>query len=317
MNRLLFLGLLTGLALPAAAQPSLRVTGPPVAVTRADDGPFTGARWSPDGSLLAISPVGNGGIWVVRSDGSGLRQVTEAPGSGFGFSWSPDGSSIAARVDREEADRRRSHAVVVFDVEDGSSRNLTGFRHDMPSLPAWGPGTADVVLPTSTGLDRLGAGLEPDARRAGRADRFVVLREGRPVVANADARTARPMDLFPDETLLNLVASPDGNRVAFEVLGGNTWVLDVTTGSTTDLGRGYRPQWSPDGRWIVYMVTEDDGEQFLSSDLVAVRSDGSERVRLTDSPDRLEMNPSWSPDGSRLAFDDLLDGVVYLLPIAE
>jgi Tol biopolymer transport system component len=29
------------------------------------------------------------------------------------------------------------------------------------------------------------------------------------------------------------------------------------------------------------------------------------------------MNPSWSPDGARLAYDDLVDGVVYLLPIAR
>jgi Tol biopolymer transport system component len=243
--------------------------------------------------------------------------VTGADGSGFGFSWSPDGSSIAARVDREEDDVRRSHAVVVFDVENGAPRNLTGFRPNMPSLPVWGPGTSDVVLPTPSGLDRLDGGLAPDARRAGAADRFVALRDGRPVVGNAETRTARPMDLFPGETLLNLVTSPDGNRVAFEVLGGHVWAVDVATGSAIDLGRGYRPQWSPDGRWIVTMVTEDDGEQFLSSDLVAVRSDGSERVQLTDSPDRLEMNPSWSPDGTRLAFDDLLDGVVYVLPIAE
>lgn len=317
MNRLLLAGIIAGLVLPAAAQPALRATGPPVAVTRADDGPFTGARWSPDGSLLAFSPVGNGGIWVSRADGSGLRQVTDAPGSGFGFSWSPDGTSIAARIDREEANRRRSHAVVVFDVETGSSRNLTGFRPDMPSLPVWGPGTGDVVLPTATGLDRLDAGLAPGTRRAGASNRFVTLRGGRPVVGDAEARTVRPMDAFPEETLLNLVTSPDGNRVAFEVLGGNTWVMDARTGRTVDLGRGYRPQWSPDGRWIVYMVTEDDGEVFLSSDLVAVRADGTERVQLTDSPDRLEMNPTWSPDGGHLAFDDLLDGILYVLPIAE
>lgn len=317
MNRLLLAGLVAGLALPAAAQPNLRVTGPPVAVTPAGEGPFTGPRWSPDGSLLAFSSAGYDGIWVVRPDGSGIRQVTGADGAGFGFSWSPDGSSIVARVDRTDDDLRRSHAVVLVDVESGTSRNLTGFRPEMPSIPAWGPGTADVVLPTSSGLDRLVGDLPPGSRRAGNAERFVALRDGRPVVGDAVSRSVRPLDVFPEETLLNLVTSPDGSRVAFEVLGGNTWVMDVATGEALDLGRGYRPQWSPDGRWVVYMVTEDDGEQFLSSDLVAVRSDGSARVQLTDTPDRQEMNPSWSPDGGHLAFDDLLDGVVYVLPIAE
>jgi dipeptidyl aminopeptidase/acylaminoacyl peptidase len=317
MHRLLLAGLLAGLALPAAAQPALRTAGPPVAVTRAGDGPFTGPLWSPDGSLLAFSSAGYGGIWIAGPDGSGLRRVTDADGAGFGFSWSPDGSALLARVAREEADRRRSHAVMVFDVVDGRSTALTEFRPEMPSLPIWAPGTADVVLPTPAGLERLDAGLPPAARRSGAAERFVALRDGRPVVGNASARTAEPLDRFADETLLNLVTSPDGRRVAFEVLGGNAWVLDPASGRAIDLGRGYRPQWSPDGRWIVYMVTEDDGERYLSSELVAVRSDGSARVQLTDTPDRQEMNPSWSPDGTRLAFDDILDGVVYVLPIAE
>ena len=61
----------------------------------------------------------------------------------------------------------------------------------------------------------------------------------------------------------------------------------------------------------------DDGERFLASDLVAVRSDGSASVQLTDTPDRLEMNPSWSPDGRSLVYDDLRNGVIYLLPVAE
>ena len=65
------------------------------------------------------------------------------------------------------------------------------------------------------------------------------------------------------------------------------------------------------------MVTADDGHDITSSDLVAARADGSSRVALTQSPDRLEMNPSWSPDGRALAFDDAVDGALYLLPVSE
>ena len=48
---------------------------------------------------------------------------------------------------------------------------------------------------------------------------------------------------------------------------------------------------------------------------MAVRADGSARVALTTTPGRLEMNPSWSPDGRAVAFDD--GDALYLLPLAE
>jgi Tol biopolymer transport system component len=65
------------------------------------------------------------------------------------------------------------------------------------------------------------------------------------------------------------------------------------------------------------MVTEDDGYAVTASDLVAVRADGSARVALTQTPDRIEMNPSWRPDGRAIAFDDLTDGALYLLPVRD
>lgn len=52
--------------------------------------------WSPDGQWIAFASDRSGEleIWVVRPDGSGLKQVTSGPGSKTWPSWSPDGKRI-------------------------------------------------------------------------------------------------------------------------------------------------------------------------------------------------------------------------------
>ncbi len=56
-------------------------------------------RWSPDGKTIAFTSARSGRyeIWTIRSDGSGLRQVTDAsPRGGVNYAaWSPDGLRIS------------------------------------------------------------------------------------------------------------------------------------------------------------------------------------------------------------------------------
>jgi Tol biopolymer transport system component len=56
------------------------------------------------------------------------------------------------------------------------------------------------------------------------------------------------------------------------------------------------PQWSPDGRWIVF----DSNRSYGGTDLYMINADGSELTKLTDLGGATE--PYWSPDGEKIAF---------------
>jgi Tol biopolymer transport system component len=138
---------------------------------------------------------------------------------------------------------------------------------------------------------------------------------GRASLLEEEIRRVQPFE--EAATLINLAVSPDGAKVAFERMGGDLYVMDADGTDLVDLGPGHRPAWSPDGEWVVYMITQDDGERFTASDLYAVRADATQRTQLTDTPDRFEMSPAWSPDGRTIAFEALNEGRVYLLPVAR
>lgn len=275
------------------------------------DGYFA-PSWSPDGTRLALTGPRYEGIYLFDLATGVVTPVTDEPAAGFGYAWSPDGTAILARAARFQ-NGRRSDALKVYYVDTDDVAQLTEYRHDLSSLPRWNGSRVLLYAErdlevfstetSKTGEDRDVPTLMPTERGLARV--------------NGAQATVERLDVFSDQALLNVTPSPDGSSVAFEVMGGHLRVMHVDGTGLVDLGAGNRPSWSPDGEWVVFMRTEDDGHAFTASDLYAARADGSETIRLTHSERRLEMNPAWSPDGAHIAYDDLADGRIYLLPISR
>src|SRR6185437_10566691 len=106
--------------------------GPParfIYSTRMESGP----QFSPDGSKIAFESTRTGAyeIWMCRSDGSGLIQLTHFNSVAGTPRWSPDGRQIAF-------DSRTSGNADIFvvDSEGGSPRRLTTERSS-EEVPSW------------------------------------------------------------------------------------------------------------------------------------------------------------------------------------
>ena len=72
------------------------------------------------------------------------------------------------------------------------------------------------------------------------------------------------------------------------------------------------PQISPDGKWILYVVTAPDlKKNDRDSDIYRVPFEGGEPVRMTTSP-KADSSPRWSPDGQTIAFLSARDGTMQI-----
>jgi TolB protein len=109
------------------------------------------------------------------------------------------------------------------------------------------------------------------------------------------------------------VWSPDGTKIAF-VDSRGIEVINADGTGATNIAEGGDPDWSPDGTRIVFARSRPGDP---AADLYVMNPDGSNQVRLTfgsgPTPDLTYRYPSWSPDGTKIAFAraDLSTGGPY------
>ena len=248
-----------------------------------------------------------GDIYTVRADGTDLRRLTNASSASAideAPVWSPDGTRIAFRGYKES-----KNAIEVVDAAGGNRTTLwtSGAGRDVLCAEhddlAWSPDGQTIVFAAHETCP-------------GQPDLFVVPADGSAQAVRLLAPGAN--GVFPR-------FSPDGRRIAFlgAEAGGPSGLYVAEVGSTgasagavaagrigPDLGGSpveqvSPPHWSPDSTEIAVAV---DWVFSGIGEIVVVKADGSgQRVLATDQA----FNPSWSPDGKRIAFHRVVDPSEY------
>ena len=299
--------------------------------------------WSPDGRLIAF--LRGLQTHVVDADGEGLRRL--APGlvvtgvAAFAPAWSPDGTRIVFAGGDEEAGTTfpRTSEIHVVRVSDGTATRITSSRLEKTG-PTWSPdGTAIVfaervldepraelvlIAPDGSGRRVLTRpqplefddqpAWSPDSSSVafvrGRAptdgrDVFVVRRDGTGLRRLSQPRSALPAYEGPawlrdGQAVLFARRSADLDDDLFVVDPGRAGARRLTDNAVADRD----PTWSPDGSLIAFVRTLESGpsgRRDQNDELFVMRADGGGVRRLTRY--RYEdVAPTWSPDGSRLAF---------------
>ncbi len=277
---------------------------------------FTSPVWSPDGLKIAFTSARQQGLWVVDAQGNNIKQITDQS-AGYGFSWSMDSQSILTRVS-EYQDKRRKLAVKIFHTDGSEPTQITDFRDNMPTLPKWANYDQNVVLISENDIESFDSGKEVSSQQKSQVTKpFYVLKSNQIAKGKVPKNSTEDISPFENAQYLNLEVSPDGKKLAFEVYGGNLFVMNIDGSNLMDLGDASRAKWSPDSQYLVAMVAEDDGHNYTRSDLYALSIDGEERINLTASTDLIAMNPDWSPQGNTIAFDSPDDGNIYIMNITN
>lgn len=300
----------------AKAQEIWQAVGEPIALTPQNK-QFLQPIFSPDGTRIALAGENYSSLWVLDVDGQNLQQLSDEIGAGYRFEWSLDSKEILARVSKYRG-RRRSHVIKAFNVENLKSRVIRQFPSTVYSLPKWSVDNQKIFIFTKNGVESFPSNKIASIQQSGVRKRQIDFYIYKDVFYVIDSNGEEVNRFKPvPGNYLNAVLSPDGQKIAFQVIGGPMFVINMDGTGLVDLGPGERPRWSPDSEWLVYMIPTDDGHQFLASDIYVIRANGTEITNLTKTENQLEMNPDWSPDGQFIVFDEKKSGRIYMLRLEK
>ena len=236
--------------------------------------------WSPDGSKIAVTGDNFIGIWVANADGSNLNQVSEALGAGYKMNWQ-DAQTIVSTPDT---------------VENG----LRMVRIENVNVE-----TAEIseVAPAQRGF------------RPSKVMKNVNLLR---IMCDQPAEATRlipSLEQYAGKMVLNPALSPDGKKIAFQIVSYGLFVCDVDGANLKSFGKGAYPSWAPNSRDLMFARIQDNGERFTASDLFSVNTETGVEENLTPNSDVIPITLSVSPDGSKVAFDNDVDGNIYVVDL--
>jgi Tol biopolymer transport system component len=97
----------------------------------------------------------------------------------------------------------------------------------------------------------------------------------------------------------SLTWGPDSNELIYS-MAGSLWRQKLDSGEAVQLtdgpGYDYQPDWSPDGKSVVYVSYQKDAMELWLLDLA------SGKTKQLTSGGAVNVEPRWSPDGKRIAW---------------
>ncbi len=297
-------------AVPTPTGPTTAATSPPPSSSPDSSNVDPSAPPVAPGAWIAFQRTDD--ILLIRPDGSDATPFDVLGPRPHHPDWSPDGTRLAYVVD----DTDGTADIWIAAIDGSGARRVVDCVHpcQFAEDPTWSPDGQRLAYWTS-------GDTEPPLKQ----------------VLVIDIATGRTVSVVDDGFLtgpVNPKFSPDGTHLAlevgtfvrqgssFELTASDIAIADVTTPTATivhitnGMLAGY-PDWSPDGREIVFQAGNTDpfGLTGTPTDLYTIRPDGTGLTKITHTEPTgpWPALPDWTSDASMPLLATVIDTTGFVL----
>lgn len=259
--------------------------GSSTTITKKGDG-YVHPRISPDGTKAIVTKENYEGVYVIDlKNPSHVTTVTKEYMAGFDAKWSKDGNDIMFK-----------NYVKLNEVN--TSRNPLRYSVQQKTI------TSDDISNTKS------------ENTSKVQDVTVAYNLSRRIVEATDG--SKTWDITKSKgSYFDLIVSPDKSKVLIHK-SGNMYIYAMDgSGMLCCLGHGLCQSWSPDGKYVLYFISSDNGYVTDDSDIYICTSDGFKKWKMTNTPDKIELWPYWSPKGDIIIYDDAKSETLELIRVIK
>lgn len=243
---------------------------------------------SPNGKYVCFSDQGLDNVYIKKMSFFRTKKdelIYSATGSGYFPVWTPDSKSIIMRSKTQTNGNVKTETVsYVVDGEKIVNRSDIDYR-------------AIQSYSISTSIN----------------DPIVYINEKLQLVLGRIGSN-EVVILESEKPCYQPLLSPDKSKVAVHI-GSDIWIYDISRKTNSYMiGMGIVTSWSPDSKLLIgFLDSSDDGHQISNSELYIFDTERKKSHPITNSSDRIEVNPAFSNRGNKLYFIDIKSGSIMSL----
>jgi len=245
------------------------------------EGFYTNPVFSPNGEFVLLTGEHLKGVYLLNLKDKSIKEISDKPGSGYGYSWDKSGESFYFK-EKAEKEYFTNSKVVNYYVKDNHSKKATEIDHNY--LPSYN-GKNQVVVYTNL------SNLKIEAKDLSTSKTWTV--------TNAEGQ------------FYNAILSHDGKKIAVHN-GSDIFVYDIDGNSKgRRIGTGIATAWTDDDKHLIGFLDEsEDGHSVSNSELYLFDVQNAKTKKITNTEVIAEMFPTIFKD--QIIFSDDKTGRLFL-----
>jgi Tol biopolymer transport system component len=252
-------------------------------------------RFSKDDSKILYSSSSYKGLYSYDLNTKLSSSISEMNGAGYNPLILDDETILYRTFNIENG--KKYHSVKSFGLKSGTTEIIEADKRSL-KLPNQLPAN-EIVLVENSQQRKKEIGTSTLSKSTAIAKAIYVENNNLYLVEGEETIILNPLGegIYIWESISN-----NGNRILFSFGNRGAFICDLDGNIIENIEDAHYPKFSPDGKFISYMLDEDDGYNYTSSDIYIYSVELHRSFSITDTKDEIEMFAEWSNDGNQLVY---------------